>query len=312
MAQSRSLDQEPFSSDNDSHNVHQKAKSSLRKIPSTREDVFSDDTLPTRDKRALMKFLRWLLGATKSDQPCAEDVMLSRTLTESFGLPPWLHPPLTALSLSYHDATTSSSQATTLRIKQHLTSIGTFGTGFAAILPKFGGLAEVCQVACRASAVGGATYVLNREVESIVHSTNLSTKSSTLDDTPLELCLSRGDRVKSRFVIGCEEDLPKEVTDQITDGTSVAINILHSISIVSATLSHLFAPVSEHGPIPAGVVVADFEIDPHSTSQLGGAEKRPTYLIVHSSDSGDCPPGQCRSLTFELLLLPLIMHLLIG
>ncbi len=33
----------------------------LKKIPSGREDVFSDNTISTRDKRALMKFLRFVL-----------------------------------------------------------------------------------------------------------------------------------------------------------------------------------------------------------------------------------------------------------
>jgi len=45
--------------------------------------------------------------------------------------------------------------------------MGMFGPGFGSVIPKWGGLSEVAQVACRAGAVGGAVYVLGKDIKAI-------------------------------------------------------------------------------------------------------------------------------------------------
>ena len=50
-------------------------------------------------------------------------------------------------------------------LHSHLVSVGVHGPGFAAVYPKFGGMSEACQIACRASAVAGGVYMLGEGVD---------------------------------------------------------------------------------------------------------------------------------------------------
>lgn len=270
----------------------------LQKIPSNREDVFADDTLSQRDKRSLMKFLRSALAEPAVEAESNLDIPLSSALTSQFGLAPFLHQPLLALSLSYDSAKASRTQTVAPRIRRHMRSIGAFGAGFGAVLPKYGGVGEIVQVACRASAVGGAVYVLGRGLKKMIDLDEESTTAQAGQEELVALELSDGEKITSRFVVGCGEDFPADVTGELaTDLNGSPVNTVHSISVVSSPLGHLFPPTSENGPVPAGAVVVYTDHDDHKTPSQSGSisEDVPTYMVIHSSDSGECPPGQCES-----------------
>lgn len=273
-----------------SHHVDQGPASNgsgrLQKIPSTREDVFADNTISARDKRTLMRFLRSVLSqpvaeAGPSEGPPA-DATLPSMLTTQFGMAPSLQQPLMALSLSYDRGGDVKARSAISRIRRHMRSIGAFGAGFGAVMPKYGGAAEIAQVACRASAVGGAVYVLGRGLKKI--STWLESEASSEELVQLEL--SDGEEVKTRFVIGCAEDLPTKIIEETGYSTQDLVQTINSISVVSSPLEHLFPLTSEGGPVPNGAVVV--------TGGDQTAEEVPAYLVVHSSDSGECPHGQCK------------------
>jgi Rab proteins geranylgeranyltransferase component A len=270
----------------------------LQKIPSNREDVFADDTLSQRDKRSLMKFLRSVLAEPAVEAESNLDIPLSSALTSQFGLAPFLHQPLLALSLSYDSAKAIRTQTVAPRIRRHMRSIGAFGAGFGAVLPKYGGGGEIAQVACRASAVGGAVYVLGRGLKKVIGLDEESTKAQAGQAELVASELSDGEKITSRFVVGCGEDFPADVTGELaTDLNGSPVNTVHSISVVSSPLEHLFPPTSENGPVPAGAVVVYTDHDDHKTPSQSGSisEDVPTYMVIHSSDSGECPPGQCKS-----------------
>ena len=285
---------------------NQQWKGILQKIPSGREDVFSDNTISTHDKRALMKFLRHVLQEnTETEDSLTREIganSLAHVLASHFNIPSTLQQPLLALSLSQDTADSTNAQYAINRIKRHLRSIGMFGPGFGSMIIKYGGGAEIAQVGCRAGAVGGGVYVLGRGIDSIeaLPVTSAEAQSNGSSGNDLAIRLSDGERITSRYVVGDEVDLPTVATEQPpNDSTTSSAQLARSISVVSSPLPHLFPATSENGPIPAGAVVVlgggglaeKRASDEHGSDHLG---EPPVYLFVHSSDSGECPTGQCE------------------
>lgn len=256
----------------------------ISRVPSGREDIFKDASFDLRAKRALMKFLRFV--QTYEDQPevweTDAEKPFSDFLREKFGLPPSSHGALLALTLG-----SSSPQETTTafalpKISRHLRSIGVFGAGFGAVLPKWGGLAEIAQVACRAGAVGGGVYVLNKGIQS----------KSTIADGKVEVLLSGGETISTSWLAGSSDDIPLGAQLPPTFG------VTRSISIVTPQLSELFPPTSEGGVTPAGAVV---------TIPSGSADEPPVYIVAHSHESGECPSPQSKFHRVIHLLLSMMI-----
>ncbi|EEH16406.1 hypothetical protein PABG_06493 [Paracoccidioides brasiliensis Pb03] len=260
---------------------------SLDRVPGSREDVFADDSMSNKSKRTLMKFLRHLAqplqedGTNEGDSTLDNslDIPFSQYLASKFQVPLELHDPLISLSLSPRSSDDTSSSYALRNIKRHLGSIGVFGAGFGALLAKWGGGAEMSQVGSRACAVGGGVYVLNRGVR---HVEMPATGQRDGDDPLLRVQLSDGETVSSKFVVGSPWDLPAASEAAIASCARVA----RAIMIVSSPLESLFPPTSEGGPIPAGAVV----FVPGTAARKG---QPPVYLSIHSSDTGECPTGQC-------------------
>jgi Rab proteins geranylgeranyltransferase component A len=278
----------------------------LQKIPSTREDVFADDTLAPRGKRSLMKFLRSVVLEPISEAESVPDAPLPSPLTTLQAMPPALSESLLALSLSHDSPGAVKTRSAVSRIRRHIQSIGVFGPGFGAVMPKYGGGAEIAQVACRASAVGGAVYVLGRGLTKIAEPNVASAeaKAEAYTDEFVRLQLSDGEEIKTRFVAGCPENLPID-TPGGTYSSIDLVKTVHSISIISSPLEHLFPPTSDSGPVPAGAVVVMYGC--HDAASEGG----PVYMLVHSSESGECPTGQCEYIhthleRFSFLSTPLL------
>jgi len=157
------------------------------------------------------------------------------------------------------------------RIARHLTSIGVFGPGFGAVLPKWGGGAEISQVACRAGAVGGGVYVLGTGIK----------KSETITEDAEQFSsvqLSNGETVRTRHLLGGAKD-------QELANAKVVSKI---IGVVSSPLTSLFKSSVEGSPLAAVSVV----VFP-SNSLVGTSQTNPIYVMVHSSETGECPVGQC-------------------
>ncbi|KAK3107997.1 Rab proteins geranylgeranyltransferase component A [Teratosphaeriaceae sp. CCFEE 6253] len=249
----------------------------LTRVPSGREDVFRDDSLDLRAKRSLMKFLRFVSSYDEDSErqrmQDVKDLPFAAALRQHFGLNSTTAvAPLLALALPQGIAAETTMASAVPRIARHLRSIGMFGPGFSAVLPKWGGLAEIAQVACRACAVGGGVYVLGKGVES-------STRAE--DSRLLRLRLSGGEKGTTEWLVGCSGDLPVASRSPVADeGPTVA----KGIYIVSSPLTQLFPPTSEGGVTPAGAVVW---ID------LASSGTAPVRILAHSSESGECPPGQC-------------------
>ncbi|ROW13714.1 hypothetical protein VPNG_04592 [Cytospora leucostoma] len=245
----------------------------LARIPSTREDVFSSTDLPARAKRQLMKFLKLVLSYQEetslpqwqeySDRPLAE------FLTEKMGLDADLRTYITTLTLSLDGQV--STEVGLATIHRHLTSMGMFGPGFAAVYPKWGGGSEIAQVACRAGAVGGGIYMLGTGIKEV---------RGDGSGEEVEVELSDGTVVKTKSLVRGSEEIP----------AGPATKVSRLIAITGSPLPSLFETTMEGAPTPAVAVVA---LPSGSVKTDGGIEsKHPIYAIVHSSDTGECPSGQ--------------------
>ena len=244
----------------------------ISRVPSSREDIFRDSSFDLRAKRSLVKFLRFVQTYEEQSEVWNSDAETPFTdfLQQKFGLPPSSHGALLALTLGSGPSAHVNTATALPKISRHLRSIGVFGAGFGAVLPKWGGLAEIAQVACRGGAVGGGVYVLKKGIESC----------SSLADGITELVLSEGEKITTSWLVGSPDDIPAKSSHAVTNGLS------KGIFIVTPALATLFPPTSEGGVTPAGAVVAIPSGDP---------EGPPVHIIAHSHESGECPSSQSKS-----------------
>ncbi|EJP66347.1 rab protein geranylgeranyltransferase component A [Beauveria bassiana ARSEF 2860] len=246
----------------------------LNRIPSTREDVFSSTAIPVRAKRSLMKFLKFVLDFESEPQgevwrPHA-DKPLAEFLGSEFKLDTTLQSYIITLTLSLDGNITVEDGL--VAISRHLSSMGVFGIGFAAVYPKWGGLSEVCQVGCRAAAVGGAVYMLGTGI------TNVAKRAD--ETTRLDISLSNGMAVKAKTLFRSSQTVPED-----------GVCLTRITAVIGAALPRLFEAVMEGSPTPSAIVVA-FPTGSVSDDS-GHTSEYPIYAMVHSSDTGECPSGQC-------------------
>ena len=290
----------------------------LKRIPGGREDVFADKSIDLRSTRSLMKFLK--LATDTEVQGSILEAWGSKPFPEflesHLGISPRLQAPLLALTMSPRPPAKTLTSYALPRIHRHLTSVGMFGPGFGSVIPKWGGLAEIAQVACRAGAVGGGVYVLNKGFDA-----NESIHQSALgaDDTPSvgnfrpsTIRLEGGEDVKTEWLAGSTWDLPSRFkAENIEHATPIYVS--RSIAIVSSPLSQLFPPPAEGAPPPAGAVVVfptgSLELESeHNETPKSTDDLPPVYLMIHSSDTGECPACQCKfASVFSFEKLPSMM-----
>ncbi|KAF2830094.1 rab geranylgeranyl transferase escort protein-like protein [Ophiobolus disseminans] len=243
----------------------------LLKVPNGREDVFQDHDLDFKAKRALMKFLRFIGDYEEQLEVWEEhrQTPFPTFLSQQFKVPTALQGPLLALTLSPSPSGQTTTEYALPRIARHLRSIGIFGAGFGAVIPKWGGLAELSQVACRAGAVGGGVYILGK---------GLSSEAAEITESGTKLRLKDGEVVTAKWIVGGSSSTTPEDA------------CCKSISIVSSSLGPLFPPIAEGAPTPAAAVV----VFPSGSLSLNSQteELPPVQIFVHSSDTGECPAGQ--------------------
>jgi RAB protein geranylgeranyltransferase component A len=261
----------------------------LTKIPGSREDVFGDKTIDLKLKRSLMKFLKLAADADAQLAIIEEwgNTSFQRFLDLQYGIPSRLQSALHALTLSPTSLDETLTSYAIPRITRHLTSIGVFGPGFGSVIPKWGGIAEVAQVACRAGAVGGGVYVLDQGIVEIT-----KPRSDGQDtDVRYIVRLRSGEEVRSSWVAGCEQDIPMPPNINHASGSVAAAR---SISIVSSNLAMLFPSPADGAPPPAVALVVFAAGSLNSGPLPSNINDQPIYLVIHSSETGECPTGQCE------------------
>lgn len=159
-------------------------------------------------------------------------------------------------------------------IRRHLTGFGIYG-GFPIIVPLHGGGGELSQAFCRAAAVKGATYILGREIREVSHDV-------ANHNFPFNV----------EFDVSDSEELPnvrcKSVVRLDRPHVSESVEITRTVTVVEGIVNELFDPDAQQSDaalivIPPGVL---------SPTQM------PMQVIVHGGGVGECPLGQCTSISF--------------
>ena len=233
-----------------------------------------------------MKFLKFAVdyqNQVEIWQPHAES-SLPEFLSVSFNVPPSLHNVIIALTLTLELPAKTTVRYSLPRIARHLTSIGVFGPGFGAVIPKWGGTSEIAQVACRAGAVGGAVYMLGTGVASITPTSDSHIDLKFTNDEAVRTLANSG-VISTKVLVTDAESVP-----------DAGLNNLHTVSkmiaILSTDLAPLFVTTVEGSPTAAVSVIA---YPSNSIFLDGKAQPEPVYIMAHSSDTGECPVGQCKS-----------------
>jgi RAB protein geranylgeranyltransferase component A len=256
------------------------SENTLRRLPNGREDIFQDKSIDNRAKRGLMKFLKFVVdyeNQTELWHPYA-DGSLAEFLSSQFQLPASLQNVISALTLSLDAPEVTKVGWSLPRIARHLTSIGVFGPGFGAVVPKWGGGAEISQVACRAGAVGGGVYVLGTHYTSLYFSR---------EESGIKYVgLSNHETVKTKDLIVTSHTSSKD-----------AKKVSKIIAIVSSPMNTLFKNSVEGSPLAAVSVI----VLPVGTITVGEtSQDTPIYIMAHSNETGECPAGQCQYFPLQL------------
>ncbi|EHL01049.1 putative Rab proteins geranylgeranyltransferase component A [Glarea lozoyensis 74030] len=251
----------------------------LKRLPNGREDIFQDKNIDNRAKRNLMKFLKFVVDYENQTDvwEAQSESGLDIFLSSKFNFPAHLQIVITALTLSLAPPSETSVKWALPRIARHLTSIGLFGPGFGAVVPKWGGGAEISQVACRAGAVGGGVYVLGTGIENVK-----VVEAEDTESPAFHLALSNGEAVGTKLYV-------HEATDKDNGGITT---VSKAISIISSSVPSLFRSTVEGSPLAAVSVVV---FPPMSLQIADGIQSDPVYIMVHSSETGECPAGQTPS-----------------
>ena len=254
-----------------------------------------------------MRFLRYALqdsgDAIEDDDTPDDSATLSSILSSNFNLSSLMQAPILALSLSQDSAATTRFNHALSHIRRHMQSFGLFGAGFGAVVPKYGGTAEIAQVACRACAVGGGVYVLGQGIKSVGQAmSDIGSTDAAAHQTVIPVVLASGDTVYTKLLTGSPDDIPELGAAVNVAAEKNRGRILHSISIASDPLSRLFPPVSEGGPRPGVAIVMSSE----------HAKDDPVYLQLHSEETGECPSGQCKSACSIFALFYFVMILFLN
>ncbi|KAF1806920.1 GDP dissociation inhibitor [Mucor lusitanicus] len=150
--------------------IFDKASRVLEKVPSSKEDVFTNKSVSLIEKRKLMKFLTFAmeLNEQQDSNPLLQDtesMTYCQFLQEKFKITGKLQEAIVyAIALVDEKASVKEGLDSTHRFVQ---SMGRFGKG-AYLCPLYGGASEIAQAFCRVCAVYGGIYILNQPLDRFV------------------------------------------------------------------------------------------------------------------------------------------------
>lgn len=169
---------------------HTYENDSFEKIASTKEDIFTDQSLSLTTKRYLMKFIKFVFTyETEIDQWIEyKNKPFIQFIEEKFNL---LKPQCNEIVFSIGLASTPNilTPEGLSRVKRYISSFDVYGD-FPLMYSKYGGPGEISQGFCRSAAVAGATY-------------KLATRLSSFDPLTKIAKFSDGSKVKVNEKIVC-------------------------------------------------------------------------------------------------------------
>lgn len=147
-------------------NFHTFENDNFEKLTNSKQEIFTDQSLPLMTKRNLMRFIKFVLEWETQPElwkPYSEQP-LAKFLADKFKLErPQVYELLFSIGMCRNfDTKTPTGLA---RIRRFLTSFDVYGP-FPVLYSKYGGPGELSQGFCRSAAVAGAIYKLNHQLMS--------------------------------------------------------------------------------------------------------------------------------------------------
>lgn len=156
---------------------HTYEKDSFERVSGNKEAIFTDQSLPIRTKRKLMKFIKFVLEWQVDENMVSEwsKVPVDTFLGTEFDLDKAQITEL-VIALGLCDRLDVSTAYALPRIRRYLLSLDVYGQ-FPAVYSMYGSSGELSQGFCRSAAVGGATYKLGVQLAGWDEANNIATLS---------------------------------------------------------------------------------------------------------------------------------------
>jgi len=147
-------------------------------------------------------------------------------------------------------------------------------------------------------------YVLGKGLKAVLPTPQggrESTKAGHADQSCMSAILLDDEKVSINWIVGCEDDLGMAAGTVSVESSNNAeeASATRSICVVSSPLTQLFPVLAEGASAPAGAVLAFPSGSLSLPNQGTNKELPPVHIMAHSSDTGECPAGQCKSHLYQ-------------
>lgn len=246
---------------------HTYENDNFEKVPGSKEDIFTDQTLSLLTKRSLMRFMKFVLEYEES--PELWGPYTSRPITD-FLKDKFKIEPQQANELIYSIGLCTNSDIPTIdaltRMKRYIVSLGVYGS-FPALYVMYGSAGELVQGFSRSAAVAGATFKLNTSVASYDKSTKIA-------------ILADGGRIQVNESIVLSAQSALKIPNVTQQNSVKKSEVTRMVAIVAKDCKEWFAENEQ---------AAVISFPPGS---LPSNNKHAVQAIIMGGGSGMCPNGQ--------------------
>ncbi|KAF8897134.1 GDP dissociation inhibitor-domain-containing protein [Infundibulicybe gibba] len=285
----------------------------VKTVPGSKEDVFKNKDIALPDKRRLMRFLMFAVGAFedsielqgKNDLPFSDFLKTVFALNDDMTL-------TIAYSLAHCVDSSDRTRPALERARKYLRSTGRYGPS-PFLVGHYGGAGDISQGFCRAAAVSGGVYILGRRILSISNLQTVATGKQGSNVSESSSVPKRGDTYNIQL-----DDFPEPIhCDLILSSSSYSLRFSsarynplsspqhiarciaitdHPIAVENATLSNLTAGGEGTLSAPKGrwIIYISLPLVSEPVSMSGEALLRPYLeatmkLSIPSSSSAPSP-----------------------
>ncbi|OJA18371.1 hypothetical protein AZE42_00727 [Rhizopogon vesiculosus] len=189
----------------------------VKDVPQSKDNIFQNKAMSLLEKRRLMRFLMFAGGDFESSE---ELQGLENSPFLDFLQKKFLLSEVTARAITYALAYCYFANEQTLpalhRIRTYLRASGRYGSS-SFLVGYYGGSGEIAQGFCRASAVGGAVYILGRSVTSLMSRDPAEPEHPVLTPDPARFAIEVDDfpeRLHCQCLISSTTLLPEHLRSQ--------------------------------------------------------------------------------------------------
>ncbi|KAI8082210.1 GDP dissociation inhibitor [Thamnidium elegans] len=251
--------------------IFDKELKSLEKVPSSKEDVFTNKAVSLIEKRKLMKFLTFAMEYDINHVLLEGTQAMSyiQFLQEKFKITGKLQEAIVyAIAMVDDKASVKTGLVSTHKFVQ---AMGRFGKG-AYLCPLYGGGSEIAQAFCRVCAVYGGIYILNQPLEKYM----IDSETNEIRG----IVTKEGQEYKcQKLITGIDYLNASWLSQEKEFGTWVSrAMIVTNTPLASTDKENFVADGLSYAVFPPG-------------SDAGNSDE-PIYSIHQSQESMACPKGQ--------------------